>query len=250
MPNTITSTIDAANIGMRAARVLVVDDESLDSGTLRRGLESENYRVDVVSHNSPNEYLIQTSEYDLVILNLSQSEQERGDLLQRLRINESAPPVLALTPQNLPAGTESAPMTAPVDYLAKPFAFEELSARARALVERRRHSQVLVLQVEDLVLHRVERRVTRGDRTIKLTSTEFALLECLMLNEGKPVSRAAIHSSVWKLNFQPDSNVVDVYVNYLRRKVDFPFASHLIRTVRGIGYSIEPPAPHAVRNVV
>lgn len=250
MQNTITSTNETQGFEIRAARVLVVDDETIDCGSLRLGLESENYQVDVVPHNSPNEVLTRTAEYDLVILNVSQSEEARLDLLRRLRTNESAPPVLALTAQTSRPPAETPQTHAAIDYLAKPFAFEELSARARVLVEKRRQGQMLVLQVDDLMLHRVERRVVRAGRIIKLTATEFALLECLMLNEGKPVSRAAIHTSVWKLNYQPDSNVVDVYVNYLRRKVDFPFATHLIRTVRGIGYSIAEPVTHAARNVV
>jgi DNA-binding response OmpR family regulator len=180
-------------------------------------------------------------DYDLIVLDLTLPRLDGITILKQVRSRKPNVAVLILTARGrvedrvlcLDAGAD--------DYMVKPFSFSELAARIRALLRRNRLSLESVLTVEDLKLDRVERRVTRGSRTIELTSKEFALLEYLMRNAGRRVTRAMIIEHVWNLSFDSTTNLVDVYVAYLRRKVDDDAPRKLIHTIRGVGYELSGP---------
>ena len=179
-------------------------------------------------------------DYDLVVLDLNLPGTDGVSVLKSLRQRKASLPVIILTGRSriedrvqcLDAGAD--------DYLVKPFSYLELSARARALLRRKHLSAESVLTVRDLSMDRVERRVQRAGRPIELTNKEFALLEYLMRNAGRRLTRAMIIEHVWNLTFDSTTNVVDVYINYLRRKVDDGFTPCLIHTVRGVGYQMSP----------
>ena len=222
-------------------RILIAEDDLALAGFVSKGLEAEHYAVDVSGDGEQARALASEFDYDLVILDLSLPRLDGVAILKDLRNRKPNLPVLVLTARSrvddrvlcLDAGAD--------DYLVKPFSFSELSARIRALLRRSRMAIESVLRVEDLKLDRVERRVTRGTRHIELTSKEFALLEYLMRNAGRRVTRAMIIEHVWNLSFDSATNLVDVYVAYLRRKVDDGAPRKLIHTIRGVGYELSGP---------
>jgi len=177
-------------------------------------------------------------DYDLVVLDLNLPGVDGLSILKSLRQRKANLPVMILTARSRVEDRVQCLDSGADDYLAKPFSFSELSARIRALLRRSRLPSESVLAVEDLKLDRVERRVTRGSRVIELTSKEFALLEYLMRNAGRRVTRAMIIEHVWNLSFDSSTNLVDVYINYLRRKVDDGAPQKLIHTIRGVGYEL------------
>jgi flagellar motor switch protein FliM len=197
-------------------RILIAEDDTALAGFVRKGLEAEHYAVDVSSDGDHACALASELDYDLLVLDLNLPRLDGVTLLKHVRSSKPSLPVLVLTARSrvedrvlcLDAGAD--------DYLVKPFSFSELSARIRALLRRSRLPAASVLVVEDLKLDRVERRVTRGNRTIELTSKEFALLEYLMRNAGRRVTRAMIIEHVWNLSFDSATNLVDVYVAFLR----------------------------------
>jgi DNA-binding response OmpR family regulator len=219
-------------------RILVAEDDAALAGFVCKGLEAEHYSVDVSRDGEQALSLALGFDYDLVILDLSLPRRDGVLVLKELRKQKSQVPVLILTArvrvedrvQCLDSGAD--------DYLAKPFSFAELSARVRALLRRRRLPIQSVLVVDDLELNRIERKVTRSGRPVDLTAKEFALLEYLMRNAGHRVTRAMIIEHVWNLSFDSSTNLVDVYINYLRRKVDDGAANKLIHTIRGVGYEL------------
>ena len=219
-------------------RILIVEDDAPLSNFLRKGLEAEGHAVDTAADGEQGRAMALAIDYDLVVLDLNLPGVDGMSVLHGLRQQKTKVPVLILTArgrvedrvQCLDAGAD--------DYLVKPFSFVELSARARALLRRSHLPSESVLTVRDLSLDRVERRVERGGRRIELTTKEFALLEYLMRNAGRRLTRAMIIEHVWNLTFDSTTNVVDVYINYLRRKVDDGYPTHLIRTVRGVGYQL------------
>ncbi len=218
--------------------VLIIEDDEPVAAFLRQGFEDEQYAVDVAADGQQGRSLAETRRYDLVILDLSLPELDGSDILQRLRDRNSSVPVLVLSGHSeIPERVRTLDMGAD-DFLAKPFAFSELAARARALLRRSKQTGSPVLRVEDLELDRMKRQVRRAGREIDLTPKELALLEYLMENAGRCVSRAMIIEDVWKLAPDTVSNVVDVYINYLRKKIDGESDRRLIHTLRRSGYFI------------
>jgi DNA-binding response OmpR family regulator len=222
-------------------RILIAEDDTALAGFVRKGLEAEHYAVDVSSDGEQARALATELDYDLIVLDLTLPRLDGITILKQVRSRKPNVAVLILTARGrvedrvlcLDAGAD--------DYMVKPFSFSELAARIRALLRRNRLPLESVLTVEDLKLDRVERRVTRGSRTIELTSKEFALLEYLMRNAGRRVTRAMIIEHVWNLSFDSTTNLVDVYVAYLRRKVDDDAPRKLIHTIRGVGYELSGP---------
>ncbi len=174
----------------------------------------------------------------MVILDLTFPQTDGLHILKRVRAKKSGLPVLVLTARSRVVDRVKGLDLGADDYLTKPFSFSKLSARVRALLRRGSRPAESVLRAEDLELNRVERKVKRAGRRIELTPKEFALLEYLMLNAGRRVTRTMIIEHVWNLSFDTMTNVVDVYINYLRKKVDAGFGHKLIRTVRGVGYQL------------
>lgn len=221
-----------------ALRILVAEDDRPVASFLKKGLEAEQYAVDVAAGGEEALSLAEAVDYDLMLLDLTLPELDGLDLLKRLRAQKRNLPVLILTGRNRVEDRVKGLDLGADDYVTKPFAYRELSARVRALLRRGHRPPELKLKVGDLELDRVERIVRRGGKTLELTPKEFALLEYLMRNAGRAVTRVMIIEHVWNFSFDTMTNVVDVYINYLRRKVDAGSEPKLIQTVRGIGYRL------------
>ena len=219
-------------------RILIAEDDPAVAAFLKKGLEAEYHAVDI-SHNGELAQAMATElDYDLVVLDLSLPLLDGVAVLRHLRQRKPALPILILTARNRVEDRVQCLDIGADDYVGKPFSFLELSARIRALLRRSHLPASSTLTVADLKLDRVERKVERGGKPIELTVREFALLEYMMRNAGRRVTRAMIIEHVWNLSFDTCTNIVDVYVNYLRRKMDKDFASPLIHTVRGVGYEL------------
>jgi DNA-binding response OmpR family regulator len=219
-------------------RILVVEDETPLATFVRKGLEAEHYAVDTAGDGEQARCMALESDYDLVVLDLNLPKLDGIDVLRAVRAKKPGLPVLVLTARSRIEDRVQALDSGADDCLNKPFSFTELSARIRALLRRGPRTVETVLQVADLELDRVERKVKRAGKHIDLTSKEFALLEYLLRNTGRRVTRTMIIEHVWNLSFDTSTNIVDVYVNYLRRKVDDGFTPRLIHTVRGVGYEL------------
>jgi two-component system OmpR family response regulator len=227
-------------LGVRPMRILLVEDEIKMARAIRRGLEQEGYAVDAVGDGEEALFRATESDYDGIVLDLMLPGMDGFSVCRTLRSRDRWAPVLVLTArdavedriQGLDAGAD--------DYLVKPFAFGELLARLRALVRRGPGVRPAVLEVGDVSLDPAAHRVLRAGQAVELSAREFALLEYLMRNAGEVVSRTRILDHVWDYNYDGLSNVVDVYVGYLRRKLG-PSSNDgepFIRTVRGVGYAV------------
>jgi two-component system copper resistance phosphate regulon response regulator CusR len=222
-------------------RLLVIEDEQKVARFITQGLEEEGYAVDVANDGETGLAMALDQVHDLIVLDIQLPKLDGLGVLQELRRARVHTPVLLLTVRatiedkvlGLDAGAD--------DYLTKPFAFEELVARVRALLRRRAEAAPPVLQVGDLRLDPARRVVTRGQDTIDLTPREFTLLDYFMRNPGRVLTRTMIAERVWDYNFDPTTNVIDVYVNYLRKKIDTDREPKLIHTVRGAGYVLKVP---------
>jgi DNA-binding response OmpR family regulator len=223
-------------------RILIVEDDAALANFIRKGLEAEHHAVDVSHEGNLGRSMATEFDYDLVVLDLKLPGIDGLSVLKNLRQRKTHLPVIILSARSHVEYRVECLDSGADDYLAKPFSFLELSARVRALLRRSHLPSESVLTVRDLCLDRVERKVARGGRHIELTTKEFALLEYLMRNAGRRLTRAMIIEHVWNLNFDSTTNVVDVYINYLRRKVDDGFSPTLIHTVRGVGYQMSSPA--------
>jgi DNA-binding response OmpR family regulator len=233
-------------------RVLVVEDDKALGAFLRQGLEIEGHEVQWVEDGDAALSSIAHVSPDLIVLDLSLPRRDGTEVLSELRARQHDSSVLVLTGRNdLDARVHCLDIGAD-DCLLKPFSYFELMARCRALLRRRRHTADPVLRHEDLELHRIERRVTRAGRTLALTAKEFALLEYLMLNKGECVSRSQLLADVWQMSTESGTNVVDVYINYLRRKLSSEAEDSvpLIETVRGAGYRLGGPPRKPVARAV
>jgi two-component system copper resistance phosphate regulon response regulator CusR len=223
-------------------RILLAEGDTTLSSFVRKGLEAEHYAVDTCADGPEAAFLWQQFGYDLLVLDLGLTAGLRGhDLLRAMREAKPPLPILALCGSTRAEDRARALDMGADDVLTRPFSFCELAARVRALLRRGIRPAESVLRVADLALDRLDRTVDRGGRKIPLTSKEFALLEYLMRNQGRALSRAMIVEHVWNLSFDTSTNVVDVYINYLRRKVDDGHDPPLIHTVRGVGYRLEVP---------
>ncbi len=219
-------------------RVLVVDDDIPLAKLLRQQLESQSYHVSMAHDGESAQRAIQDGRFDLVILDLNLPKLDGMSLLRQIRPSQPRLPVLVLTARSQVADRALSLDTGADDCMVKPFSFVELHARVRALLRRSSGPVSRVSQVADLTLNRDEHKVDRNGRRIELTAREFDLLEFLMRNAGRPVPRSTLMEEVWNLPFDPSTNVVDVYVKYIRDKVDLEGEPKLIRTVRGVGYML------------
>jgi two-component system, OmpR family, response regulator len=221
-------------------RVLVVEDEAKMATLLKRGLEHEGYAVDVAGDGKEALWAAREFDFDAIVLDAMIPEPDGFEVCRTLRSEGRWTPVLLLTARDavddrvlgLDAGAD--------DYLTKPFAFSELFARLRALTRRELGARPTVLVVGDLVLDPASREVRRGDVEISLSTKQFAILEQFMRRPGEVLSRADLLEHVWDFAYEGDSNVVDVYIRYLRDKIDRPFGRQSIETVWGVGYRLNP----------
>jgi len=222
-------------------RLLVVEDEKKVSSFIRKGLEEEGYAVDTALDGKTGLQMAMDGVHDLIVLDIHLPEMDGLSVLHELRKKKVSTPVLLLTVRaniedkvlGLDAGAD--------DYLTKPFAFQELLARVRALLRRQADAKLPVLRFADLALDPARRMVHRGSRKIDLTAKEYALLDYFMRNPGRVLTRTMIADHVWDYNFDSMTNIIDVYVNYLRRKIDSDRDNKLIHTVRGVGYVLKEP---------
>ncbi len=225
--------------------VLIVEDEAKVAQALEEGLEREGYEVTVARTGEEGYYLLDARSFDLVVLDLMLPGRSGLEILGTIRARDRGIPVLILTARDTVQDRVVGLDTGADDYLVKPFAFPELAARIRALLRRGRAEPVSRLRVSDLELDVSARRVTRGGRDLELTAREFELLEYLLRNRGRVVSREMLAREVWKETDRatPLDNVIDVHIARLRRKIDDAFESKLIQTVRGVGFIVKDAAP-------
>jgi two-component system, OmpR family, copper resistance phosphate regulon response regulator CusR len=220
-------------------RILIVEDEPKTSAYIKKGLEESGYGVDVASDGAEGLLLAQEENYDVIVLDVMLPILDGWAVLQRLRERKSTP-VLFLTARDDVADRVHGLELGADDYLAKPFAFVEFLARVRTLARRGPPRESERIAVGDLEIDQIRRRVRRGVTRIELTPREFALLQLLARRQGEVLSRTQIASSVWDMNFDSDSNVVEVAIRRLRAKIDEGQPVKLIHTVRGVGYVLEP----------
>ncbi len=223
-------------------KLLVVEDEVKTGDYVRQGLSEAGFVVDLVRNGQDGLHMATTGLYDLLILDVMLPDLDGWRILQRLRAADNFVPVLFLTARDSVADRVKGLELGADDYLVKPFAFSELLARVRTLLRRGAGNQpVDRIEVGDLVLDLARRRATRAGRKIVLTNKEFALLELLARRRGEVLPRSLIASQIWDMNFDSDSNVIDVAIRRLRAKIDDGFDQKLIQTVRGMGYVLEEP---------
>ncbi len=220
-------------------RLLIVEDERALAASLTKGLREEGFAVDCAHDGEHGLFLAETGEYDLLIIDWMLPKISGQELIQRLR-ESSAVPVLMLTAKGTVNDRVAGLSAGADDYLVKPFAFAELIARIRALLRRPAQAVPTTLTVGDLILDPTTKTATRAGAPLKLSRKEYLLLEVLLRHAGQVMSREELLAHVWDHEYEGFSNVVDVYIRYLRQKVDKPYAMSLIHTVRGFGYKIEP----------
>lgn len=217
-------------------RILIVEDEKKVAAFIKKGLEEETYAVDVAYDGEEGLYLGLENQYDLVILDLMLPVIDGLEVLSRLRGNKVDAPILLLTAKDSVEDKVTGLNTGADDYLTKPFAFSELLARIRVLLRRGKAETKTVLQIDGLTLDLVSHKVNRNGEEIDLTGKEYSLLEYFMRNQGKVLTRTMIAEHVWDYNFDTFTNVIDVYVNHLRKKIDKSYPDKLLHTLRGVGY--------------
>ena len=222
-------------------RILVIEDEKKVASFIQRGLEAEHYQVDVAHDGEAGFLQLFDNDYDALILDVMLPKRDGLSILRDLRSRKLAVPVLMLTARDTIADKVAGLDQGADDYLTKPFAFEELLARLRALLRRGVSSPAPELTLADVRLDLVTHQVTRAGKRIDLTAKEFALLEFFLRQPGRVLSRALIAQHVWGVDFDTFTNVIDVYVNYLRKKIDTDFEPKLLHTVRGVGYVMKTP---------
>jgi two-component system copper resistance phosphate regulon response regulator CusR len=229
-------------------RILVVEDEGRIADFLSRGLVSGGYAVDVAATGGSAIDMIHSTDYDLVILDLGLPDVDGLTVLQKIRNRKVSPPVLILSARDAVDDRVKGLEGGADDYLVKPFAFVELLARVRVLLRRGQPTPER-LQVGDLSLDCIRRKVSRDGENIELAPKEFSILEYLMRNRGRPLSRTMIVEHVWDMDYDGLTNIVDVYIRHLRSKIDDKWPVKMIHTVRGIGYMLDTPEKSAEKPV-
>ncbi|MGD0916433.1 MAG: response regulator transcription factor [Thermodesulfobacteriota bacterium] len=217
-------------------RILVIEDEKKVANFIKKGLEEEHYAVDTANDGEAGLFMAEANEYDLIVLDLMIPRIDGLEVLRRIRGGKINVPILVLTARAAVEDIVKGLDTGCDDYLTKPFEFVEFLARIRALLRREKIDKEPILKLADLTLSLVTHKVMRKGREIELTSKEYALLEYFMRNPEKVLTRTMISEHVWDYHFDSLTNVVDVYVNYLRKKIDKDFEPKLIHTIRGVGY--------------
>ncbi|QKZ15060.1 response regulator transcription factor [Spirosoma sp. KUDC1026] len=217
-------------------KVLLVEDEERLASFIRKGISAEGYEVDVAFDGRTGLSLFRQNSYDIIILDVNLPHINGFELCRLIREENEAVPVLMLTALDSLADKSDGFNAGADDYLAKPFEFQELLLRLRALTRRNGSRPKQVLQLADLELNLDAKTVTRAGKRIDLTTREYALIEYLMLNKGKIISRVDIGERVWSLNFDNNTNIIDVYISYLRKKIDKDFSPKLLHTIVGMGY--------------
>lgn len=217
-------------------KVLLVEDEERLASFIRKGISAEGYEVEVAYDGRIGLSLFRRDVYDIIILDVNLPHINGFELCRLIRLENESVPVLMLTALDTLADKSDGFNAGADDYLAKPFEFQELLLRLRALTRRSGSRQTQVLRLADLELNLDTKTVTRAGKRIDLTTREYALMEYLMLNKGKIISRVDISERVWSLNFDSNTNVIDVYISYLRKKIDKGFSPKLLHTIVGMGY--------------
>ena len=217
-------------------RILVVEDDKKVAGFIKKGLEEETYAIDVAYDGEDGLYLGSEGQYDLIILDIMLPKIDGLEILSQLRDQGRDTPILLLTAKDAVDDRVAGLNKGADDYLTKPFAFSELLARVRVLLRRGKAEVKTTLQISDLTLDLVSHNVNRGGDEIELTGKEYSLLEYFMRNQEKVLTRTMIAEHVWDYNFDTFTNVIDVYINHLRKKIDKGRESKLLHTLRGVGY--------------
>ncbi|PLX95547.1 MAG: DNA-binding response regulator [Desulfuromonas sp.] len=220
-------------------KILVVEDEKKVASFIKRGLEEENFSVDIAANGEEGLYMAESNHYDLILMDIMLPKKDGLTVIKELRAKEVTSPVLCLTAkdsvEDIVAGLDSGSD----DYLTKPFAFAELLARVKALVRRGAKDRGAEIYFADLRLDPVTHKVWRSDKEIDLTAKEYGLLEYFMRNPNQVLTRTMIAEHVWDYTFDSFTNIIDVYVNYLRKKIDKDYNKKLIHTIRGVGYVLK-----------
>ena len=220
-------------------RILVIEDEKKLASFIERGLKEKRYIVDVSCDGEDGLFKAEVNPYDLIVLDIMLPKKDGISICRELRKKKMDVPVLMLTARDSLTSKVSGLDAGADDYLTKPFSFAEFLARVRALLRRKKIGKVTTLSVGDLELNQLTHQVKRGSKEIILTSKEYALLEYLMVHANEVVTRTMISEHVWNEDFDSFSNVIDVYIKYLRNKIDNGFKKRLIRTLRGVGYTLK-----------
>jgi heavy metal response regulator len=219
-------------------RILIIEDEKKVARFIKRGLEQEGYAVDAAYDGLEGQHFAETHDYDTIILDIMLPKKSGLDVLKELKERDIKAPVLLLTARDSVDDRVKGLNLGADDYLSKPFAFEELLARLRALMRRAGYGTA-VMSFSDLSLDPATRKAKRGDKEVPLTLKEYALLEFLLRNPDRVLTRTVIAEHVWDQSFDSETNVVDVYINHLRNKIDNDPSKRLIHTVRGVGYVLK-----------
>lgn len=220
-------------------RLLVVEDEPALLKSIARRLNEEGYSIDTAEDGEEAQDFIETAEYDCIILDIMLPAIDGLTILKRLRNNRVNTPVLILTAMDAIDDRVKGLDLGADDYLAKPFSFDELLARIRALLRRQVETRETVVTIADLALDTISHTVIRDGKNIELTAKEYSILEYMLKNKGRLLTRSQIVDHVWNYDFDGNSNIVDVYIRYLRKKIDDNFDNKLIHTVRGSGYILQ-----------
>ncbi len=220
-------------------RILIIEDEKKMAAFIERGLKQEHYAVDVAHDGEQGLCLAQMNPYDLIILDVMLPNKDGISICKEIRSEKGAVPILLLTAKNTVKDKVTGLNAGADDYLTKPFDIEELTARVKALLRRSRSEKTTLLKTGDLELNQATRQVSRAGKEISLTSREFGLLRYLMLHANQVVTRTMLSQHVWNQDFDSCTNVIDVYINYLRSKIEKGFDKPLIHAVRSLGYLLK-----------
>ncbi len=220
-------------------RILVIEDEKKVASFIKRGLKEKGYAVDVAVDGNEGLFQAKTNPYDLIVLDIMLPGKDGIFICRQLRKSNINVPVLMLTARDDVEDKVNGLDSGADDYLTKPFQFAEFLARVRALLRRKEGKKITTLKVSDLELDQITHKVMRSGKNIELTATEYALLEYMMLNANHVVTRTMISEHVWNDDFDSFSNIINVYLNYVRKKVDDGFEKKLIHSVRGTGYILK-----------